>query len=210
MSSLGASGPARSSSSDPTDRSAGCSGSAARDVLPFGVGRDPDCLTILGGATSITQNARCLVRYLIFVLMLAWAAPSVAQTVSEKLEAGRRQFAYGRHLVDHCANVIHDPRSTGSCETRAVWWNQDGCCVPSVPNAIQWGAQYQILVLESRAGLQRLSLNVYQVVQTIFRGDANTYCAFFAVDCEPVLKNFSINKNTYVLLYGAETKPAKK
>jgi hypothetical protein len=132
-----------------------------------------------------------LKKLLMIAVAVVVAAPARAATHDDEV----RQFAYGRDLVAHCRSAIRDPFVTGSCEARAVWWTSAGCCVPSVPLAIQWGAPYQMLAMMREADLSlSVPISVWGVIKARFHRDPTEYCAYFRVDRAPVLAELTAKK----------------
>jgi hypothetical protein len=128
----------------------------------------------------------------VVVVVVVVAGPVHAATHDDEV----RQFAYGRDLVAHCRSAVRDPFTYGSCETQAVWWTAAGCCVPSVPFTIEWGANYQMLAMMREAGLSLgVPTDVWDVIKTRFHRDPTEYCAYFRVDCTPVLAELAAKKS---------------
>jgi hypothetical protein len=123
----------------------------------------------------------------LLLAMLLLGFPAIGHSATEDDHAKHlRQFQHGRDLVAHCRAVIHDAFSSGSCETRAVWWGPSGCCIQNVPLPIQWGAQYQMLVMEYETGNTRLPMDIHAEIKEFFQGSPDTYCGYWSVDCRPL------------------------
>ena len=129
---------------------------------------------------------------LVFLMSLFATSAMAGATPEEAV----RQFQHGRQMVAHCrySNDL-------GCKIQALWWYDGHCCVQAVPVLFERGAEYQILVQQYDAGMLPLYLEVYEFVQETFKGDTDAYCAFFQVDCVPVLRNLAENDRLYKSVY---------
>jgi len=137
------------------------------------------------------------------------SVPTRAAT-EEDLARIRRQFEYGRRLVSHCAYLAHDNISFASCTFRAVWWTQKGCCVAQVSNAIQSGAHVQALIMEFNVGSARLNKELHDDIKHISKGDAETFCALWAIDCSIIKRWVADTQSSFELLDRIEAKQARQ
>jgi hypothetical protein len=159
---------------------------------PFVVGRHMMRFLLPAALAAFCAAAMRLLLPTVLSVAVFVAPPAHAATHDDEV----RQFAYGRDLVAHCRSAVRDPLTAAQCETRAVWWNSAGCCVPSVPLTIQWGASYQMLAMMREAGLSLgIPSEVWGVIKTRFHRDPTEYCANFRVDCTPVLAELAATRS---------------
>jgi hypothetical protein len=95
-------------------------------------------------------------------------------------------FAQGRAAVRNCLPVRGDAFEFGRC-TSSVIWRPFGRLLKAVPYAIQFGANYEILMMGGAVSGLSAVMTLDADVRDHFRGNYRLFCNVFRIDYTELL-----------------------
>ena len=134
-------------------------------------------------STSSSLAMRMILAWLIVTMM----ARTVQAASQQEINATRAMFDSGRIAVESCLPSVADTSRYAHCILDVIW-RPHGELFRAVPMSRQAGAHYGDFIQTARIGRLGLPTDLDRDVREIAKGNFQTYCSVFAIDCNELLK----------------------